>query len=426
MGEGDGDVFYSLEDDVKETPSKPVEVAPTPVEEEQPLEDVEILDAEIVMQATGDYKVEWPLVGMDCPDCASKATKALNLMPQVSSPVVSATSGEVKLSVDLEKGALSEVSNVLRSLGHAPDTEHHHLKGVKAANVAKRNNTTLRELKKLFRLQPGILDADIEKDGRILLQMVTSGDQELLKKRDEAIEQVCGSQPKYVATTSNRLRPDQFRLLGAAFALPLLLMIIVLELIGIEGWIPAAIAIPGIIVSSYQMFREAIASVVNRQLGFQVLTSLAVIGACGLMMWEEALIVAILVALTAHLEGDALMKAREAMQGGLDRLPRVARRVSEKKSFTPSAIQIGGASSISLPMAPAGGHTDSEHEQVPIDLLSVGDLIEVRSGELVPADGRIVDGRGALNKAPLTGESVPVDVEEGDFVQAGLVLARGP
>ncbi|MGB0787433.1 MAG: cation transporter, partial [Candidatus Poseidoniaceae archaeon] len=142
MGEGDGDVFFSLEDDVKETPSKPVEVAPTPVEEEQPLEDVEILDAEIVMQATGDYKVEWPLVGMDCPDCASKATKALNLMPQVSSPVVSATSGEVKLSVDLEKGALSEVSNVLRSLGHAPDTEHHHLKGVKAANVAKRNNTT--------------------------------------------------------------------------------------------------------------------------------------------------------------------------------------------------------------------------------------------------------------------------------------------
>ena len=426
MGEGEGDVFFSLEDDVKETPSKPVEVAPTPVEEEQPLEDVEILDAEIVMQATGDYKVEWPLVGMDCPDCASKATKALNLMPQVSFPVVSAMSGEVKLSVDLEKGALSEVSNVLRSLGHAPDTEHHHLKGVKAANVAKRNNTTLRELKKLFRLQPGILDADIEKDGRILLQMVTSGDQELLKKRDEAIEQVCGSQPKYVATTSNRLRPDQFRLLGAAFALPLLLMIIILELVGIEGWIPAAIAIPGILVSSYQMFREAIASVVNRQLGFQVLTSLAVIGACGLMMWEEALIVAILVALTAHLEGDALMKAREAMQGGLDRLPRVARRVSEKKSFTPSAIQIGGASSISLPMALAGGHADSEPEQVPIDLLSVGDLIEVRSGELVPADGRIVDGRGALNKAPLTGESVPEDVEEGDFVQAGLVLARGP
>ena len=426
MGEDDSDVFFSLEDDPVEGPSEPVQAPPSVIVNEPVAEEVEILDAEIVMQATGDYTVEWPLIGMDCPDCASKATKALNLMPQVSCPVVSATSGEVKLSVDLEKGALSEVSNVLRSLGHAPDTEHHRLKGVKAGNVAKRNNTTLRELKKLFRLQPGILDADIEKDGRILLQMVTSGDKELLKKRDEAIEQVCGSEPRYVATTSNRLRPDQFRLLGAAFALPLLLIIIALELVGIEGWIPAAIAIPGILVSSYQMFREAIASIVNRQLGFQVLTSLAVIGACGLMMWEEALIVAILVALTAHLEGDALMKAREAMQGGLDRLPRVARRVPEKKSFTPSSIQIGIAPSTTATMSPAVDHAHSEPEQVPIDLLSVGDLIEVRSGELVPADGRIVEGRGALNKAPLTGESVPVDVEEGDFVQAGLVLARGP
>lgn len=426
MGEVGEDVFFSLEDEEPQPLPKPSKGQKNPVEEEHIANDVEILDAEIIMQATGDYIVEWPLVGMDCPDCASKATKALNLMPQVSKPVVSATSGEVKLSVDLEKGAISEVSNVLRSLGHAPDTEHHHLKGVKAATIAKRNNTTLRELKKLFRLQPGILDADIEKDGRILLQMVTSGDQELLKKRNEAIEQVCGSTPRYVTTTSNRLRPDQFRLLGAVFALPLLFIVILLELIGIEGWIPAAIAIPGIIVSSYQMFREAIASVVNRQLGFQVLTSLAVVGACGLMMWEEALIVSILVALTAHLEGDALAKAREAMQGGLDRLPRVARRVKENKAFTPPTIQIGSISSAGNSMTPARPHQHAGPEQIPIDLLSVGDHIEIRSGELVPADGRIVDGKGALNKAPLTGESVPVDVEEGDFVQAGLVLARGP
>jgi len=426
MAEDNEEVFFSLEDDVPAASSKPIEPTPIAEEEETIHEDVELLDAEFVMQATGDYAVEWPLIGMDCPDCASKATKALNFMPQVSKPVVSATSGEVKLSINLEKGPLSEVSSVLRSLGHAPDTEHHLLKGVKAASVAKRNNTTLRELKKLFRLQPGVLDADIEKDGRILLQMVTSGDQDLLSKRDEAIEEVCGSQPRYVTTTSNRLRPDQFRLLGAAFALPILLAVIFLEVIGIEGWIPALVALPGIIISSYQMFREAIASVVNRQLGFQVLTSLAVIGACGLMMWEEALIVSILVALTAHLEGDALMKAREAMQGGLDRLPRVARRVKEKQSFTPTAIQIGGFSPVSNPMAPTHAHNHAGPEQIPIDLLSVGDHIEIRSGELVPADGRIIEGHGALNKAPLTGESVPVDVEEGDFLQAGLVLARGP
>ena len=51
-------------------------------------------------------------------------------------------------------------------------------------------------------------------------------------------------------------------------------------------------------------------------------------------------------------------------------------------------------------------------ETVLIDLIRPGDKIEIRSGELIPADGRIVEGKGALNKAPLTGESVPVDVGE--------------
>ena len=423
MGEDSNDVFFSLEDDEPQASGEKT-LAPS---SNQILEDVVVLDAEIVEQATGCYKVEWPLVGMDCPDCAGKAMTALRILPQVNAPAVSATRGDVKLELDLEKGSLSEVSSALRSLGHAPDTEHHHLKGVKAENVAKRNNTTLRDLRRLFCLQPGILDAEIEKDGRILLQMVSVADKELLKKRDNAIAHVCGSEPQYVTATSNRLRPDQMRLLGAAFALPILFALFALEFLGIEGWIPALIAIPGILASSYQMFKQAFASMISLQLGFQVLTSLAVIGACGLMMWEEALIVSILVAVTVHLEGDALMKAREAMQGGLDRLPRVARKVHRHTStFNPSNISLGAISIMpqTTPLQPT--NVDKEPQQVPIDLLRKGDFIEVRSGELVPADGRVVEGTGALNKAPLTGESVPVDIDEGDFVQAGLVLSRGP
>ena len=58
--------------------------------------------------------------------------------------------------------------------------------------------------------------------------------------------------------------------------------------------------------------------------------------------------------------------------------------------------------------------------------MNIGDILEVRSGELIPADGVIVDGFGALDKAPLTGESAPVEVEKGDELNAGLVLSRGP
>ncbi|MGB2037448.1 MAG: heavy metal translocating P-type ATPase [Candidatus Poseidoniaceae archaeon] len=427
MGDKDEEVFFSLEDEEQVEIAAPVQEKTEPVIVAEPVpENIEILDADVIMQATGNYAVEWPLIGMDCPDCASKATRALNHLPQVSNPVVSATSGEVRLSVDLEKGSIAEVSNVLRSLGHAPNTEHHLLKGVKAATVAKRNNIEIRELRKLLKLQPGILDAEIEKEGQILVQLVSQADADLLRKRDEALENVCGTLPKLVATTSNRLRPDQYRLLGASFAVPLLVVVYALHLMGVEGWIPAVIAIPGIIISSYQMFREAVAGLLNRQIGFQVLTSLAVIGACGLMMWEEALIVSILVAFTAHLEGDALVKAREAMQGGLDRLPRVARRLNRQNAPNPSSISIGTPMVMAQSTPLVMSHQQPTSEQIPIDLLNKGDFIEIRSGELIPADGVIVEGKGALNKAPLTGESVPVDVTEGDKIQAGLVLARGP
>ena len=53
-------------------------------------------------------------------------------------------------------------------------------------------------------------------------------------------------------------------------------------------------------------------------------------------------------------------------------------------------------------------------------------MVEVRSGEVVPVDGIIVSGGGSIDRAPLTGEPVPVLVSEGDFVEAGLTLVRGP
>ena len=63
---------------------------------------------------------------------------------------------------------------------------------------------------------------------------------------------------------------------------------------------------------------------------------------------------------------------------------------------------------------------------VPIELLEVGDRVEIRSGEVVPVDGIVKEGIGSLNRAPLTGESIPVRVAKGDDVHAGLVLDRGP
>lgn len=57
--------------------------------------------------------------------------------------------------------------------------------------------------------------------------------------------------------------------------------------------------------------------------------------------------------------------------------------------------------------------------EVPTEALAPGDRVEVRSGELIPADGLIIEGRSNLDNAVLTGEPTPVAVAAGDRVFAG-------
>ena len=58
---------------------------------------------------------------------------------------------------------------------------------------------------------------------------------------------------------------------------------------------------------------------------------------------------------------------------------------------------------------------------VPVKELRVGDLVLVKPGERVPSDGVVVEGRSALNVSALTGESVPIEIKEGDEVLGGSI-----
>src|SRR5262245_53279717 len=64
-------------------------------------------------------------------------------------------------------------------------------------------------------------------------------------------------------------------------------------------------------------------------------------------------------------------------------------------------------------------------EVVPSAQLRVGDVIELRAGERVPADGVVKSGSSSLDLASLTGESVPVEVREGDAALAGAMNLDG-
>ncbi len=68
---------------------------------------------------------------------------------------------------------------------------------------------------------------------------------------------------------------------------------------------------------------------------------------------------------------------------------------------------------------------DGEITEVDNAHLKVGDLIEVRAGDRVAADGRIVEGRASLDTAAITGESVPLEVDVGAEVFGGTINLDG-
>ena len=61
----------------------------------------------------------------------------------------------------------------------------------------------------------------------------------------------------------------------------------------------------------------------------------------------------------------------------------------------------------------------------PIDSVRAGDRMIVRTGSLIPLDGKVVSGEAMVNQSSMTGESMPVPKSEGSFVYAGTVVEEG-
>ncbi|SET63496.1 Cd2+/Zn2+-exporting ATPase [Natronincola peptidivorans] len=69
--------------------------------------------------------------------------------------------------------------------------------------------------------------------------------------------------------------------------------------------------------------------------------------------------------------------------------------------------------------------TDGEEIIVPVEELSIGDMIIIKPGEKIPIDGMVYKGYSFVNQAPITGESIPVEKKEGKEVFAGTINQQG-
>src|SRR5574340_1783865 len=68
---------------------------------------------------------------------------------------------------------------------------------------------------------------------------------------------------------------------------------------------------------------------------------------------------------------------------------------------------------------------DGRWQDVAVAAVAVGAIVRVRPGERVPLDGVVTEGSSAIDQAPVTGESIPVDKAPGDAVFAATINRSG-
>jgi Cd2+/Zn2+-exporting ATPase len=151
-----------------------------------------------------------------------------------------------------------------------------------------------------------------------------------------------------------------------------------------------------IVVGGLPIFRAALAGVRTKRLDMNVLMSAATVGAVGLGEWAEAASVVALFAAGNALQVYAIDRTRGAVRA----LVRLAPHEVLVRRGTGEVV-------------------------VPADEVGVGETVIVRPGERLAVDGEVVEGASAVDEAPVTGESVPVEKGSGDAVYSGTLNGSG-
>jgi Cd2+/Zn2+-exporting ATPase len=157
-----------------------------------------------------------------------------------------------------------------------------------------------------------------------------------------------------------------------------------------------ASAMLGAIILGYPIVWLALKDLRNGLLTTNELVALAVLASFGSGHYQEAGVVAFFMLLGQIIETHTAEGARASIESLIKLTPTRARRI-----------------------------TATGEEEVATKFLAIGDIIRVRPGDNVAADGVIVKGQGSFNQANITGESLPIDKKPGDEVFAGTQNLTG-
>lgn len=162
------------------------------------------------------------------------------------------------------------------------------------------------------------------------------------------------------------------------------------------GRIPAPVALAAVLIGGYPIFKGAFLGLRSRRVTVDLLMSLGIVGAAAIGEFVSSALIVFFMLIAHFIEEFTTDRSRQAIKALIRLAPQTARVVR-----------------------------DGEEVEIEAGQLAPGDLVVVRPGEKVPADGRVTAGLSSVNQASITGESIPVEKSVGDEVFAGTINELG-
>jgi len=329
--------------------------------------------------------------GMDCASCAEDIKRSLATLEGIQDVRVDVLGGKVQVSYAEGKLARGDISSAIRRVGYRvedgePTRGSFIVEGMDCAEEVRQIEDKLGKLPGVTNLNFDLMSRRLVVEGSIALGEVERALKDIgMEARPE------GQEARPLSFWERRGRLVTMAISGLFLGVGL-----ILDWLGLAEPIAIASFALSTIAGAWFVAPRAFRAARNLALDMNFLMLIAAAGAAAIGEWAEGASVLFLFSLAQVLETYSMDRARNAIKALMDLSPTEATVKRDAREVTVPAVEV-----------------------------RVGEVIVIRPGQKVPLDGEVLSGRSAVNQAPITGESIPVDKEPGSEVFAGSINEQG-
>ena len=363
-----------------------------------------------------------PIEGMTCASCVGRVERAIMQVPGVSGASVNLATERAEVSFEQGETQPAAIAEAIFNAGYVPGgrTVELNVTGMTCASCVGRVEKALGNV-------PGVLKASVNlaaesatietvsaSAGELIDAVEKAGYSATLRDRSAAATPSREQDERREATARRELRHvGVAAVLSVPLILPMLLAPLGIEL-AIPGWIQLLIATPVQLWLGARFYRAGWKALKARAGNMDLLVAMGTSAAYGLSLYqllfpapghgsgghyyfEASAVIITLVLVGKWLESRAKRQAGAAIRALM--------------ALRPDQARVAAA--------------DGSEREIPIEQVSIGDLVRVRPGERIPIDGKITQGTTSVDESMLTGESLPVAKALGDKVAGGSINGEG-